>query len=206
MEEPTDNTLSYPNGLRGELQDDHAVLFELEVNENLRAGYLSIGGTSYTQAAVSHLVCSPGQLNTYTYILPETIPTRGGFLLSDGGGTLSWTPVRKRFFNRVEVSSVHEHYFTGTVTSGRCTFYLTSNGLSTGTALFVQIYNISPSIVCNVSNVVETAYTSTNSVSTDLKTVQINCVYRPSTSLNNVVAVPNGTSVSLRVTGKPVGG
>lgn len=191
--------------VRGEIDaNNEATIFELEVTENVRAGYISIGGTSYTQPAVSHLICSPTQANTVTYILPETLSTKGGMMASDGTGTLTWLPKKKTFFNRVEVLEHHEHILTGTTTSGRSTFYLTKDGKVTGTALFSAIYKISSNLIFASSDVTETAFTSTNSVSADLKTVQVNCAYIANVVLRVPVAVPNGTAVSIAVTGKPV--
>ena len=164
--------------LRGSLDENDAPrLYELEIDENLRAGYISIGGTSYTQPAVSHITCSPNQINTNTYTLPEIILPRGGILATDGVGTLSWIPRRKTFYNRVEVIDHHEHILTGVTTGGRCIFYLTKDGKSTGTALFSAIYRINSNVVFPAIDVSETAYTSTNSMSIDLKTLQVSCIY-----------------------------
>lgn len=199
--------ISRPN-VRAQINaSNEATIYELEVNENLRAGYISIGGTEYTQPAVSHLICSPAQTNTITYVLPETLSTKGGAMAADGTGVLSWLPKKKTFFNRVEILDHHEHILTGTTTSGRATFYLTKDGKSTGTPLFSAIYKISSNVVYATSDPTETAFMSTNLVSTDFKTVQVNCACI-SLALIGLVrvpqGVPNGTSVSIAVTGKPV--
>lgn len=193
------------NAVRGELDANSApVLFELEIIEALRAGYVSIGGTQFTQAAISHLVCSPNQLNTLTYTLPEVLSSKGGMLAADGMGSLSWIPKRKTFINRVEVMDCHEHILTGVTTSGRATFFITKDGKSTGSPLFSTIYKIQSNISYTVSDVTETAFTSTNSMSSDLKTLQVNCAYVPLGLLRVPTAVPNGTAVTVFITGKPV--
>jgi hypothetical protein len=200
--------VSYPNagGLRGAFSTNYGVLYELEVNENIRAGYVSIGGTDYSQAAVSHFICSPDQVETNTYVLPKAIPAQGGALTTDGVGTLTWVPPTVRtFFNRVEVPQLIQHIFSGVTASGRCMFYTTSDGKSTGKSLFSQILHVTTSVTFLAADISGTAYTSINQTSIDNKSIQINATYVVSNTLSKTcdhLAVPNGTKVTLCVLGK----
>ena len=199
--------MSFPSagGLRGAIGKNFGILYELEVGETMRAGYVSIGGTLATQPAVSHLVTSPSQVNTHTYTLPETIPLKGGVMRTDGDGVMTWAPPSRTFLNRVEIPDVHEHILTGTTISGRATFYLTTNGQSTGTALFSTILALIPSVTRAYTVVESTPSVAIDSVSADRKLVVVNCAYASDASkMHTHLVIPNGTSVTLLAKGVPV--
>lgn len=100
------------------------------------------------------------------------------------------------------VSSPKNYTGSSTATTGVATFYLTTNGLSSGTAIFTNVNDI-----LSIVNDATTNYTYGWSISTDKKTLTVTSKYSPGlvvgllTLLGVPVNVPNGTSVSVLVKG-----
>lgn len=104
---------------------------------------------------------------------------------------------------------VKEYVNSGTTTNGLVTFNLTTDGTSTGPALFKNVLAVTPSVMLNATNPGDAPKVSVRSISTDRKTLVVQAS-RPgaavtllSTSLLSAdVWVPNGTTIYVRVTGE----
>lgn len=105
------------------------------------------------------------------------------------------------------ISTVHDiinWYGTATTSSGIATFYPTSDGAGSGTALFTSIHSVQATAANNTSSAIAYPFASLKAISGDNKTVTVNVgvgVALGALGGNTIANAPNGTTVYLSLIG-----
>jgi len=143
-----------------------------------------------TSNAISGNETITGNLNVAgtTNLAATTI---SGLMLT---GPVTGTPLNGVYNGSSSVTNSKIWYGKGTTTSGQVTFYPTTTGTSSGTALFSNLLNVQANAVIAATSGSQCPSTSINSASTT--TVVINCIIT-----NSQNAVANGAVVYCTVTG-----
>lgn len=140
--------------------------------------------TSMTSNAVSGNETVTGNLNVAgtTNLAATTI---SGLTLT---GPVTGTPLNGVYNGSTVITNSKIWYGKGTTTTGQVTFYPTSTGTSSGTALFSTLLNVQANAVISTNSGAACPSTSINSATTTA--VTINCILT-----GNQNAVANGTVI-----------
>ena len=145
-----------------------------------------------------------------TLTLPTTSPTdiNKAMTVTTTGG-IFFAPIAVRTYSDLTeytANGIKHFYDNGTTTNGKVTFYITTNGLSTGTAFFTRLlcYPFVAAVqAAGASSPIDVVYASVNSISADLKTVVVNVCQGRGILLGGSAFqyVANGTPVSIFMCG-----
>ena len=120
--------------------------------------------------------------------------TNGSFLNLGVTGSTTGFPVTGLFNQGTSTVNAKVWVGTATTTSGQATFYPTTTGTSSGTAVFSTILSVQPSALLQSTNAASLPAVSLYSVSTTAIVVSVIVAY-------SGARVANGTSVYLLVIG-----
>ncbi len=109
-------------------------------------------------------------------------------------GLVTGTPLNGVYNGSTAITNSRIWYDKGTTTSGQVTFYPTTNGIASGTALFSTLLNVQANAVITTNSGATCPSTSINAATTTA--VTINCILT-----GNQNAVANGNVIYCTVTG-----
>jgi hypothetical protein len=103
------------------------------------------------------------------------------------------------------IKNVRQYSFTTTSNGGRATFFPTTTGTTTGTALFTTIYHASATATLNTTQAAAVPFCGLNSISADREIVIFNVVTGVVSLLglgaSTMQAAANGTVVTAFIVG-----
>lgn len=137
----------------------------------------------------------------YTLTLPPAAPATTSFLsvAPNGVSSFSVLPLMAIYNDTTLTSGCKMYVMTVTTISGLAICYPTSNGISSGTALFSTIIFATATAQSNTLNFSQAPFASLKSISADLKTISFNVLTGNILTKAGPTIIPSPNGVTVRI-------
>lgn len=151
------------------------------------------------------LLADSSMSSNYSLTFPNTAPTNSNLILFNNNGVATFIPnILDSFrFGSALQTGVKIWTSNALVSSGRATFYPTSDSTSNGTAFFSTIFFSTAMGASNTTNAINMPFCSLNNITSDKKQVVFNVVRGVMVALGgaSLQTSPDGTLVNALVIG-----